>query len=438
MNRTVMIVEDDRPLQDAMSATLTGAGFSVIAAGDGGEALKLLEDTPVDLIITDVQMKPVDGHGLLEAVSERKPQLPVVMMTAYGTIGKAVEAMKAGASDYLVKPFEAGELKERVSKYLSKHDEEMEYIAEDPLSRQTFDLADRVAAKDVTVLLQGESGTGKEVVARFIHDRSPRKHGPFVAINCAAIPDNMLEAVLFGYEKGSFTGATDRCDGKFFQANEGTLLLDEVSEMELNLQAKLLRVLQEREVEPLGAKRPRPLNVRVVATSNRSLSGEVAKGHFREDLFYRLNVFPIEVPPLRARPADIEPLVRHFIAESGVSSVPVDVDNDALGALQRHRWPGNVRELKNVIERALVLLQGNVLKPSHLSLDLLPRDQNQEDGPPVLSGELKAQETRLILEALEASGGRKNLAAERLGISPRTLRYKLAKLRSAGIAIPGR
>ena len=435
MSSTVLIVEDDQPLKEAMAATLSGAGLSVMAAADGSEALRILDDAAVDLIISDVQMKPMDGHQLLQILGERRPELPVVLMTAYGTIDKAVDAMKLGATDYLVKPFEAAQLRDTVTHYLERKHPKGSFIAADPASRQVFDLARRVAGKDVTVLLQGESGTGKEIVARYIHGCSQRAAGPFVAINCAAIPDNMLEAVLFGYEKGAFTGASGRSDGKFVSADNGSLLLDEISEMELNLQAKLLRVLQEREVEPLGARSPRELDVRVIATTNRSLDEEVHAQRFREDLYYRLNVFPLEVPPLRSRPLDILPLAEHFVRQSHHGR-PVEFSDAAQQLLLSHPWPGNVRELQNAIERALVLLKGDTIKPTHLRLQAVPAATACEPEA-VLSGELRAQETKLILDALDSTGGRKALAAERLGISPRTLRYKLAKMRAAGVAVPG-
>ena len=290
--RTILVVEDDRPLQDALVTTLEAAGFNVLAAGDGGEALKILGVTAVDLVVSDVQMHPVDGRELLRRLQQRSSPPPVLLMTAYGTIDQAVAAMREGAVDYLVKPFEAEELEQRVARYARSGGAPAANtvtgaaaslpVAEDPASRRLLELATRVAASDVTVLLSGESGTGKEVLARFIHAHSRRSAGPFVAVNCAAIPEQMLEALLFGHEKGAFTGAQARSVGKFVQANGGTLLLDEVTEMELGLQAKLLRVLQEREVEPLGASKPVPLDVRVLATSNRDLEQAVREGAFRE------------------------------------------------------------------------------------------------------------------------------------------------------------
>ena len=438
-DNTVLIVEDDQPLKEALVSTLEGAGYGVLAAGDGGEAMEIIGRSPVDLVITDIQMQPVDGHELLRQLSCERPGLPVLMMTAYGTIEQAVGAMRSGAVDYLVKPFEASELEERVARYVdcgTTPKMDVVPIAVDPKSQSLLSLAARVAKSDVTVLLTGESGTGKEVLARYIHSCSARSEGPFVAINCAAIPDQMLEALLFGYEKGSFTGAQTRSDGKFVQANGGTLLLDEISEMDLGLQAKLLRVLQEREVEPLGANEPTALDVRVLATTNRNLEECVQAGQFREDLYYRLNVFPIRLPALNERPGDIIPLAERFIGNAcRAESTPPRLSASAISRLESHSWPGNVRELENVIQRALVLDSGD----TELDADQLIFDggNTETEVASDLSGELWAEETRRILSALEASGGRRKEAAEKLGISPRTVRYKLSKIRHAGIDIPG-
>jgi two-component system response regulator FlrC len=313
-----------------------------------------------------------------------------------------------------------------------------EPVADDPASRKLLELAARVAQSDVTVLLNGESGTGKEVLARFIHAHSKRSAGPFVAVNCAAIPEQMLEALLFGHEKGAFTGAQARSVGKFVQANGGTLLLDEVTEMDLGLQAKLLRVLQEREVEPLGASKPLPLDVRVLATSNRDLEQAVRDGAFREDLYYRLSVFPLRIAPLRERPGDIAALTTRFIAAR--SPRVLTVAPAALARLQAYAWPGNVRELENVVQRALLMADGEPrIEPEHLVLadnrgSSAPQPAVQATG---LAGELWEEETRRIVAALETHRGMRRHAAEQLGISDRTLRYKLSKMRAAGIQVPG-
>ena len=445
---TVLIVEDDADLRDALCATVQLAGFGVAAAVDGQQALQMLDQQTFGLVVSDVQMEGMDGHALLKKLKCRFPELPVVLMTAYGTIQKAVDAMRAGAADYLVKPFEAEMLVDMMRRFLPHSDDDPEVVAEDQATRKLANLARRVAATDATVMISGASGAGKEVFAQLIHRNSKRADGPFVAINCAAIPENMLEASLFGYEKGAFTGAYQARPGKFEQAQHGTLLLDEISEMDLGLQAKLLRVLQEREVERLGGKEVIPLNVRVLATTNRNMREEVAAGRFREDLFYRLNVFPLHLSPLRERPADILPLTDRLIRKYSPEgrSAP-HLSKDAQQALLTHGWPGNVRELDNIIQRALILLNGDLIEVEDLCFE---QDVSILHGSPatavsevaaagagddVLGSGLKSRESELILDALRDQGSRK-AAAERLGISPRTLRYKLARMREQGIAVP--
>jgi two-component system response regulator FlrC len=437
----ILIVEDDATLREAFGEMLALAGHRTLAAADGGAALALLAQHPVSFVLSDVQMPGMDGHTLLRHVRERHPDLPVVLMTAYGTIERAVAAMRDGAVDYLVKPFEAEELIALAERFVRPRAPQQPDapIAVDANSRATVELARRAAASDVTVLLSGESGTGKEVLARYIHACSQRAQGPFVAINCAAIPENMLEAVLFGHEKGAFTGAHTANAGKFEQAQGGTLLLDEISEMDLGLQAKLLRVLQEREVERVGGHKVIKLDVRVIATTNRALKEEVAAGRFREDLFYRLNVLPIRIAPLRARPGDILPLARQLLAAHCAGGQPVPVLTPAAEArLLAYHWPGNVRELDNLVQRTLILTGGMVIDAHHLSFEEsapLTATPAPSEGPGTASGlhdELRDQERRLILEALRDAGSRKG-AAELLGISPRTLRYKMARLRAAGV-----
>jgi len=314
-------------------------------------------------------------------------------------------------------------------------------VAEDDASKRIVALARRVAESDVSVMLTGESGVGKEVFARFIHAHSARRAGPFVALNCAAIPESLLEATLFGYEKGAFTGASDARPGKFEQADTGTLLLDEVTEMPLGLQAKLLRVLQEREVERLGAARGRRVDVRVIATSNRNLRDAVAEGVLREDLYYRLNVFPLHIPPLRERPGDIVPLAEFFIRRHHHGSPPPRPTPAALARLTAYDWPGNVRELDNVMQRALVLRHGDRIDVDDIRLeDEPPRrvEVKLDRASNALDRARRTSEGELILDALRAERGRRKAAAERLGISPRTLRYKLARLRELGVAVPVR
>lgn len=443
---SILIVEDDPSLSEALTDTLRLAGYSVQAVADAEAALRVAHDTALQVVISDVQMPGLDGHGLLKQLRSLHPQLPVLLMTAYGSVQSAVAAMREGAADYLVKPFEAQVLINTVARYatpLTSSDSDI--VAVDARSRALVDLARRVADSDATVMISGESGTGKEVLARFIHRHSRRHDAPFVAINCAAIPDNMLEAILFGYEKGAFTGAYQASPGKFEQAQGGTLLLDEISEMDLGLQAKLLRVLQEREVERLGGRKTINLDVRVLATSNRVMREEVAAGRFREDLFYRLNVFPLALPPLRERALDVVPLAECLLQRAAAAqgrAVPI-LSPAARNALAAYAWPGNVRELDNVMQRALILHRAGRVEPEDLQFEFagptvcaapVAAEAAAKDS---LGADLKSHERNLILEALKAGDGSRKEAAARLGISPRTLRYKLARLREQGVVIPG-
>jgi two-component system response regulator FlrC len=444
MSRSVvLVVEDDRSLQEALCDTLIYAGYDVETASNGEQALEVLSQKSVQMVVSDVQMAPMDGHELLNRIKTDFPELPVVLITAYGTIQKAVEAIQQGASDYLVKPFEASRLVEMVERLALPMCTPAGLVAVDVKSCDLVNLASRVAATEATVMICGESGTGKEVIARHIHDQSPRANGAFVAINCAAIPENMLEAVLFGYEKGAFTGAYQATPGKFEQAQDGTLLLDEISEMDLGLQAKLLRVLQEREVERLGGRKVIPLNVRVLATSNRNLKEQVAKGAFREDLYYRLNVFPLRLRPLRERTEDIIPLAKSLLARRRLTGQPMAVlTEEACQALRKHPWPGNVRELDNVVQRALILMPGNKVTVDSLQFESVEAVSVTNYAPELadesanLGSDLRKREQSLILDALVEGKGSRKFAAEKLGISPRTLRYKLARLREQGVAIP--
>ena len=441
----ILVVEDDHALSEALYDTLELAGHQAVAVADGAAALEVLQAEPFDLVVSDVHMEGMDGHTLLQRLKALDPELPVLLMTAYGTIEKAVAAMREGAVDYLAKPFEPGELVQAVERYARRGPvADGAFVAESAAGKELMALADRVAATDATVLITGESGTGKEVLARALHARSARADGPFVAINCAAIPENMLEATLFGYEKGAFTGAHKRTPGKFEQAQGGTLLLDEISEMALDLQAKLLRVLQEREVEPLGGGRTVELDVRVLATSNRDMREEVAAARFREDLYYRLNVFPLHIPPLRQRPEDVAPLAERLLERSaGASgSRPPRLSAAAAERLRAHDWPGNVRELDNIMQRAVILQSGPEIGPEDLHLEgAVAEARPRAEAPPAgaeagLDEAVKRHEYERIRAAL-ARGSRK-AAAEELGISPRTLRYKLARMREAGFEVPER
>ena len=418
----------------ALVDTLETAGFEVFEAVNGKEALLQLMHHDVEAIVSDVQMDVMDGDELLTQVRNRYPSIPFLMMTAHASIERAVSAIRDGAVDYLQKPFEAAALVSAVERMTigSKLDSGA-MIAEDPATKSILEVARRVAPSDASIMISGESGTGKEVLAKTIHELSDRSDGPFVALNCAAIPENMLEAILFGYEKGAFTGAQVAREGKFEQANGGTLLLDEISEMALELQSKLLRVLQEQEVERLGGKSVIPLNVRVLATTNRKLTEEVASGRFREDLYFRLNVFPMELPPLRARREDIVPLSHRFI-KAYAAERALDLSTSAEDKLMSHGWRGNIRELGNCIHRACILASGSTITPGDLVFDELTSSSSSSDQP--AGDDLKGNERDLILAALRDSNGNRKLASERLGISGRTLRYKLAKYKEDGITIP--
>ena len=464
MPARILLVEDDRALREALSDTLLIGGCEFTAVDSAEAALVALQREAFGLVVSDVNMPGMDGHQLLGLIRTRYPQLPVLLMIAFGAVERAVDAMRQGAADYLVKPFEPKVLLELVARHAQGQAVAAEGegpVAMEPASRQLLELAARVARSDSTVLISGESGTGKEVLARYIHQQSPRANKPFIAINCAAIPDNMLEATLFGHEKGAFTGAIAAQPGKFELADGGTILLDEISEMPLALQAKLLRVLQEREVERVGARKPIELDIRVLATTNRDLLGEVAAGRFREDLYYRLSVFPLAWRALRERPADILPLAERLLAKyvKKMNLGAVSLAADARDALLTHPWPGNVRELDNAIQRALILQQGGQVRALDLCLNapigmapaapVIPLVQPAPvaaaasagipsapaDNAGGLGEDLRRREFQMIIDTLRSERGRRKEAAERLGISPRTLRYKLAQMRDAGMDV---
>lgn len=453
---SVLVVEDDDALREAIVETLRLANCSVAEVGSAEEACIHLEKQAADIIFSDVCMAEMDGHELLAWVQRHKPQIPFVLMTAYGTIERSVEAMRNGAIDYLVKPFEPSALLELLENYTGGRALNNGPIMGDQKTKDIYEIAKRVAQAETTVLISGDSGSGKEVLSQFIHAQSSRRDGPFIAINCAAIPETMLEATLFGHEKGAFTGAYNSAPGKFEQANGGTLLLDEVSEMELGLQAKLLRVLQEREVERVGGRKTISLDVRVIATTNRNLRRHVEENKFREDLFYRLSVFPLNMPSLAERKGDVIPLAEYLLEKhaSRMHRKTVRFDEEAKEKLMSYQWPGNVRELDNVIQRALILCMGDVIG----STDLLFDDESRSisEYPPAsfqsssaainnnsshvesddveeLSVDLKRHELERILEALDKTKGSKKDAADLLGLSPRTLRYKMAKFREDGL-----
>lgn len=429
----ILIVEDDHDLLEAICATMRLAGHKTLAASDGETALTLLQAHQVGMVVSDVQMKPMDGIVLLNKIKASCPELPVLLMTAYGEVDKAVTAMRIGACDYLLKPFDPDSLLTHVEKYLlTVPEDDFGIVAKDPNTRALLSLATRVAKSPATVMLTGESGSGKEVMARFIHQHSSRSAQPFVAINCAAIPDNLLEATLFGYEKGAFTGASHAQAGKFEQADGGTLLLDEISEMPLELQAKLLRVLQEREVERVGGVKTIKLDIRLIATSNRNMLNMVKAGSFREDLFYRLNVFPLEIPSLKDRLLDIEPLAQRILnaSDEGSTKRNIKLSKAAVAKLENYMWPGNIRELENVIQRAIILATDtiNVEDLNLPEIEVQETAIERDNGP----CDMKTLERNHIMETLAAVNGSRKLAVQRLGISERTLRYKLQQYRLAG------
>jgi len=452
--------------------TLSLNGFDVISVSNAEDALVALDDD-IGMVFSDIRMDGMDGYTLMTRIRAIKPYLPIVLMTAYGTIEQAVDAMKSGAVDYIVKPFEANVLVEKAKVYFNRDaSSEDDFVVADPATQQLKVMAQKVAESDASILISGESGTGKEVLARFIHYQSSRAKQPFVAINCAAIPEGMLEAMLFGYEKGAFTGAAKAMPGKFEQAQNGTIFLDEIGEMKPELQAKLLRVVQEKEVERIGSTKLIQLDVRVLSASNVDMKKAISVGEFREDLFYRLNVFPMRLPPLRDRPRDIAAIAERLLhRHCGSARVEPMVSAQAMKRLIQYKWPGNIRELDNVIQRALVMMSGDTIQEQDILLDDLfvmeesqqkvetlsesmPLDSNMSQAPldSVIDHiddsmtadfkplefplDLKARETQLILETLKQNSGHRQKTAEDLNISPRTLRYKIAKLKELGVAVP--
>ena len=451
----VLIVEDDPHLCNALLETLRIADLPCESCDSGDDAVARVLRGGVGLVVTDVNLRGLDGFGVLHELTSRPDMPPVVMMTAFGTIDRAVRAMKGGAVDYLTKPFRPHELLQCVARHLRPAQVD-DPVAADSRSLAVLQQARRIAMADASVLITGESGTGKEVYARFIHRHSARADKPFITINCATLPENLLESILFGYDKGLFTGATHNRTGKFQQADGGTLLLDEVTEMPPELQAKLLRVLQEREVEPLGAKSPTPIDVRIIATSNRNMRAAVANRTFREDLFFRLNVLPLELPALRERPADILPLAQAILhRHCRQQNRSVTLAPSAQAALLAHSWPGNVRELDNALLRTLVLYAGDEMHGLDLGLpdahaSGMASSGAMQGGMPVgtsmrappsppqlpsrgqparLGDERRRSEDELILEALQRHDGHRGRTATELGIAERTLRHRLKQMR---------
>ena len=441
----ILVVDDEESIRMMLRAVLEEEGYEIIEAADGPEAVKAVEQDPLDLILLDIRMTTRDGIETLTEIRKISPFVPVLMMTAYATVKTAVEALKAGAFEYLAKPLDIEELKILVQKALEYyHLREENWTLKERLGsrydfsriigkgrkmKELFDFLAQVAPSEATVLILGESGTGKELVANAIHHNSPRTQQPFVKVACAALPETLLESELFGHEKGAFTGAVARREGRFQTAHRGTIFLDEVGEMNPAIQTRLLRVLQERELEPLGSSRSVKVDVRVIAATNKDLGKEIKEGRFREDLFYRLNVIPIHLPPLRERKEDIPALANHFLSlyrEKNKKDIK-EISPKALDLLIRYDWPGNIRELENCLERAVIVARGELIAP----IDLPPAMQNlpagKEDAEILFPAGLSLQEAEkaLILKTLEDAGGNRSRAAEILGINRRTLQMKL-------------
>ena len=444
-SREILVVEDDEQLQTALTKVLNQNGYAVTVARDGYEGLERMERDAPWLVLTDLNLPGKGGMDFLREVRSQGYLMPVVVMTAYGGVDAAVEALKHGATDFLQKPFPLDRLEKLIEQLKEDRPDPLVdgrrgperpgreepregFLTKNPKVLHTIKMLEMVASSPATILIQGESGTGKEVLARHIHSHSPRAQQPFVAINCAALPEGLLESELFGYEKGAFTGALTRRCGKFELAHQGTLLLDEIGEMSLGLQAKLLRVLQEREVDRLGSRQPVQVDVRVIATTNRNLAQEVQAGRFREDVYYRLSVMPFTIPPLRDRPEDIQLLAEYFANRSMRRNrrVPCGITEDAMSYLKSRRWRGNVRELENVIERGVLLAGNGCLNVEHFQFEEPVLGAAHANAP---SGTIWEMERDLIVKTLERHDGNRTHAARTLGISIRTLRNKLREYR---------
>jgi DNA-binding NtrC family response regulator len=443
----ILLIDDDDSLRRVMEFSLTEAGHMVQTAASGEDGLRLFEKDTFDAVITDITMPGMSGMEVLAKVRQRVPSIPVIVITAYGTIESAVEAMKQGAFDYITKPFNRDELRltlEKAIKMRRLEKENVELRAEvtdrycfesiigsSEKMKEVLDLAGRVAASDASLLITGESGTGKELLAKGVHFNSRRANGPFVAVNCAAIPEALIESELFGHVKGSFTGAVRDKEGKFELADGGTLFLDEIGDLRIDLQAKILRALQEREVDRIGGGKPVSVDVRVIAATNKDIERAVKEGAFREDLYYRLNVITLFIPPLRERKDDIPVLAGHFLKKFNTEA-DVRMDASALSVLMAYGWPGNVRELENVIERASVLKRGLLITREELPEKLKKENMGVEDiilNIPEQGISLEELEKKLIIKALEKHKGNQTRAAEFLGITRPTLIYRMEKFR---------
>ncbi len=454
----ILIVDDEVEMRIAMSETLKHCGYQVELSHNALDALKKIKDKDYSLVITDMTMPKRSGLELLKDIKQHAPSKAVIMVTAYGSIETAVEAMKYGAFDYIVKPFnfetftfvveralsfkESVPITQNFSTQTKKSDQSTPHLSREIITQNKemlhlLEMAKNIANSKATVLIQSESGTGKEMISRYLHEHSNRAVRPFVAVNCAALPDSLLESELFGYKKGAFTGATQDRQGKFEQANGGTILLDEISEMDITLQAKLLRILQEQEVDKIGGKAPIPIDVRVIATTNRNMMERIQEGKFREDLYFRLNVIPLHLPPLRDRKDDIPLLAEYFLkkhAERNTRKTP-RISQQTLEVLRSYNWRGNVRELENVMERAILLCNESQVQPKHLlmhfSSEPEPSENVQQDEDTSLKAGMSIREVekKLIFDTLKETNGNRTKASEMLGISIRTLRNKLNEYR---------
>lgn len=442
----ILVVDDEERMRHLLSIMLTRKGHRVEQAGDGVEALEMIESTPFDMVITDIKMPRLDGTGLLKKVMEMDIPCPVVFITAFATVESAVEAMRLGATDYITKPFEDSRILltvERtlnVSRIMAENKDlrrELEDIVggekivyESREMSEIIDLASKVARSDSAVLISGESGTGKELLARFIHNTSRRKEKRFVPVNCAAISPNLVESELFGHEKGAFTGAVRTTIGKFGYAVDGTIFLDEIGDLPLDAQAKLLRALQEKKIQRVGGNEEIPVDVRVICATNQNLRGLVEKGTFREDLFFRVNVFPIRPPPLRERRQDVLPLAKHFLSCLG-GTPDVQLTEGAVRLLMEYDWPGNVRELANVMERGMILAGGDAISAhtlSFLRMDTGPGNGDTRFSIPSGGISLEKVEEDLVRQALETSGNNQTAAAKLLGLTRAKFRVLLRRV----------
>jgi DNA-binding NtrC family response regulator len=449
----ILIVEDEAKMRRLLELNLGEDGFSTFSAGDAETGLKLLAENPIDLVVTDLKLPGMNGLEFLQAVKRQNAALPVVVMTAFGSVETAVEAMKAGASDYVLKPFSLSEMRMVIHKELDVRDLREEnrslrealgkkyshpnIVARSPKMQEVLATVERVAPTNSTVLLGGESGVGKDLIARAIHEKSKRARGPFLKINSTAIPENLLESELFGFEKGAFTGAAASKPGKFELADKGTLFLDEIGDVPPAIQVKLLRVLQEREFERLGGTKTIKVDVRLIAATNRDLRAALEEGTFREDLYYRLNVVPIDIAPLRERKEDIPDLVNLFITRFATDSGKTieGISPQAMQILVNYHWPGNVREVQNIVERACALAKGNVLEADDIHIDARPSKSAAAANGFLPDGmTLEQWEDEMVQEALRRANGNKSQAARLLGLSRNALRYRLSKI---GIADEG-